>query len=573
MLYNLNKMRFSLHSCFLVALLLMAGKSFSQNALGEEIFEQKSNFTPVIKDAAVKQTDQPEITDTVQKIKNVTYTAPNILYKTSYQTSQIEPAKMVNEPLSKLYQSILKVGMGNYTMPYVDVFLNSLRNKDMAWGIRYNHLSSYAKFSGLGRTDFSDDNASIYAKKFYKKHTLSADFNYSRNSMHYYGFNDTIKNDNGNLYKQYFQTFEGKLRLQSHYGDTSKKINHDIHLNYSNYGDHYNTYENNIFGDALLNARINKESFNVLASVDYYSLHASHDTVNNIIAKVNPYFMAGGEKWKADIGVAGVLDNFNTTGTKYYFYPRLNIFYDVYQSIIIPYAGMDGGLTKNSYRSLSSVNPFVLSNLPYKNTDNKYNIYGGLRGALSSNTSYDVKVLYGRYNNMAYFLADYNASTDNTFANRYKVVYMNTNYLNVNAQVKYQYKEKMNFVAKGNYYGYTITDTSNVKPWHKPNFDLTFSANYNLKSKIILKADIFVIGQQWAQQQVNTTVNNVTVTSLQAVQLKGITDINLGAEYRYTKMLSFFASFNNIGSFRYYRWDKYPTQRFNFMVGLSFTPF
>jgi outer membrane receptor for ferrienterochelin and colicin len=196
-----------------------------------------------------------------------------------------------------------------------------------------------------------------------------------------------------------------------------------------------------------------------------------------------------------------------------------------------------------------------------------------LRGALSSNTSYDVKVLYGRYNNMAYFLADYNASTDNAFANRYKVVYMNTNYLNVNAQVKYQYKEKINFVAKGNYYGYTITDTSNVKPWHKPNFDLTFSANYNLKSKIILKADVFVIGQQWAQQQLKTTVNNVTVTSLQAVQLKGITDINLGAEYRYTKMLSFFASFNNIGNFRYYRWDKYPTQRFNFMVGLSFTPF
>ncbi len=564
-------MRFYLSKYFLLTLLIgFSYKGMSQNSLGEEIFEQKSNFTPVIKDAAVKQTDQPEIIDTVRKITNVTYTLPGVLYNTTYQTSQIEPAKMVNEPLPKLYQSLLKVGFGNYTMPYVDFFLNSLRNKDMTWGVRYNHLSSYAKFKGLGRTDFSDDNASIYAKKFYKKHTLSGDLNYSRNVVHYYGFNDTIYSaKDANLYKQYFQLFEGKLRLQSHYGDTTNKINHDIHLNYYNYGDHYSTYENNIFADGLFNAKINKESFNVLASVDYYNVHSTHDTVNNIIAKVNPYFAAGGDKWKADIGIAGVIDNFNTIGTKYYFYPRLNIFYDVYQSIVIPYAGLDGGLNKNSYRNLSSVNPFVLSNLPYKNTDNKYNVYGGLRGALSSNTSYDVKVLYGRYNNMAFFLADYNANVDNLFANRYKVIYMNTNYLNVNAQVKYQYKEKMNFIAKGNYYGYSIKDTSNAKPWHKPNFDLTFSVNYNLKSKIIFKADIFVIGKQWAQQQVID--NNAPV--LRSVQLKGITDINLGAEYRYTKMLSFFASFNNIGNFRYYRWDKYPTQRFNFMIGLSFTPF
>ncbi|MHB8260887.1 MAG: TonB-dependent receptor [Bacteroidia bacterium] len=552
--------------------------AFAQNALGEEIFEQKSNFTPVIKDAAVKQTDQPDIVDTVKKITNVAYSTPGIPYKTSYQTSTIEPAKMVNEPLSKLYQSMLKVGFGNYTMPYADVFLNGLRSKDLAWGIRYNHLSSDAKFAGLGRTNFSDDNASLYVKKFYKKHTLSAEANYNRNAIHYYGFSDTVYNANSaSNYQQVFQNFQGKLRLQSHYADTAKSINHDIHVNYYNYGDHYNTFENNVFADVLLTKHADKELFSVLASADYYNVHSSHDTINNIIARVNPSVAIGGEKWKANVGFEGVLDNFSATnsnfstnGSKYYVYPRINIFYDVFQSIIIPYAGMDGGLTKNSYKSLSSINPFVLSNLAYKNTDNKYNLYGGLRGALSSNLSYDAKVLYGRYNNMAYYLADYNYNaTDNPYANRYKVVYMNTNYLNINAQLKYQLKQKINFIAKGNYYGYTITDTSNVKPWHKPNFDLTFSANYNLKSKIILRADIFVIGKQWALQQ--TSANNVIVET--PVLLNGITDINLGAEYRYTKMLSFFANFNNIGNFSYYRWDKYPTQRFNFMVGLSFIPF
>lgn len=563
---------------FAITYSLLTNNCNAQNVLGEEIYEQKSNFTPVIKDAAVKQTDQPEIVDTVKKITNVTYTSPGNPYKTSYQTSTIEPAKMVNEPLNKLYQSMLKVGMGNYVMPYADVFFNSLRSKELYWGVRYNHLSSDAKFKDFGATNFSDDNASLYAKKFYKKHTLSADLNYNRNAIRYYGFSDTIPkvNSAGN-YKQAFQNFQGKLRLQSHYGDTSKSINHDIHVNYYNYGDHYNTFENNVFADALLNKHIEKASLLLLASVDYYNVHSTHDTVNNLIAKLTPYVAVGGGNWKGDIGVSVVCDNFfsiktnsGSSLTETNIYPRLNISYDVYQSIIIPYAGLDGGLQKNSYKSLSSVNPFVLSNLEYKNTDNKYNVYGGLRGALSSNLSYDAKVLYGRYNNMAYYLADYNYNAkDNPYANRYNVVYMNTNYLNVNGQLKYQLKQKLNIIAKGNYYGYNITDTSNVKPWHKPNFDLTFSAHYNLKSKIILKADIFVIGKQWALQQ--TTGNNIIVET--PVQLKGITDINLGAEYRYTKMLSFFANFNNIGNFSYYRWDKYPTQRFNFMVGLTFIPF
>ena len=55
--------------------------------------------------------------------------------------------------------------------------------------------------------------------------------------------------------------------------------------------------------------------------------------------------------------------------------------------------------------------------------------------------------------------------------------------------------------------------------------------------------------------------------------LTGIVDANLGAEYRYSKMLSFFVNINNIANTRYYRWEKYPNQRFNLMAGLTFIPF
>ncbi len=562
-------MRISLVKYVLFAMLVSLSYNGFAQGIGDVTVISDANYDPVIKEAA-KQSDRPEIIDTVKKITKVSYTTPARQFATGYKVSTIEPAKMVNEPLSKLYQMLIKAGVGTYTMPYAEIFYNNLRSKDLAWGIRYKHLSSHAKFDTLGSTDFSDNEASIYAKKFFKKHTLSGDFNYNRNVVHYYGFSDKqFPNVNASDYKQCFQLFEAKARLQSHYADTGKDINHDIHLNYANFGDRNKTFENNVFADGLLTMYKDHTKINALASVDYYNVMSAHDTLNNAIIRLNPYFEAGnGSKWKADVGINAVADYFDFKGTKYYFYPRFNVYYNIYQNLVIPYAGVSGGLEKNSFRSMAAANPFVLSELQYKNTNNRYNLYGGLRGALSSNTSYDIKALFGRYENMAYYLADYNTYPENQLANKYKVVYMNTNYLNVSGQVKYQLKEKINISAKGNFYSYKL-DTAGVYPWHKPNFDITFSGNYNLKSKIIIKADIYIIGKQWALQK--DIVNNAAVYT--AKQLNGITDMNIGIEYRYTKMLSAFVNFNNIGSFRYYRWDKYPTQKFNAMIGLTFVPF
>jgi outer membrane receptor protein involved in Fe transport len=126
----------------------------------------------------------------------------------------------------------------------------------------------------------------------------------------------------------------------------------------------------------------------------------------------------------------------------------------------------------------------------------------------------------------------------------------------------------MNLALKGNYYLYKPKNLE--RPYHKPDYDITLSALYNLRSKIIIKGDIFVIGNQWALTQVQDSVG---AYSLKPKLLNNLVDINLGAEYRYSKMLSFFVNFNNIANMRYYRWERYPSQRFNMMIGLSFVPF
>jgi len=52
--------------------------------------------------------------------------------------------------------------------------------------------------------------------------------------------------------------------------------------------------------------------------------------------------------------------------------------------------------------------------------------------------------------------------------------------------------------------------------------------------------------------------------------LNTIIDINLGLEYRYTKLLSFWTKFSNMTSQPYYMWNNYPSYRFRFMLGFTY---
>lgn len=550
---------------FIVVLLLgYVTAVMGQTNMNDINFQAESEFQPTIKDA-VKYSDIPEIRDTVKRINNSTYgIASNPLFP-KYEVAPITPAKMQNEPLSKLYHSMIKVGYGPvYNMPYGELWYNSLRSREMAYGVHYKHFSSMSQMDKVGYSGFSDNEAEIFAKKFYKKHTLSGDFNYKRNVVNYYGFDNELNHiDNKNYTKQRFQLFEPSVQLQSHYTDSSK-INHSIKLSYYNLQDIYNSAENNIKLFSELGTYINKEHFHVNVLADYYNHKKSNDTINDFIFTLNPYFEANGKKWHADLGLAATVDAFGSK-TKFYFYPQLNVFYDVYESIIVPYAGASGGLIKNSYRSLTNENPFINPNVHYANTHNKFNVFGGLRGNLSYNTSYDAKVSYGQYDSLQFFVIDYSDLTQ--LDNKFNVVYDNTSLLNVSGQVKYQYKEKIHFIAKGNYYLYKTKNL--IRAYHKTDYDITLSAIYNLKSKIIIKGDVFAIGNQWAL----TEVKDGEIYKTEPKLLNSLIDVNLGAEYRYSKMLSFFVKFNNIASMKYMRWEKYPTQGFNMMIGLTFIPF
>ena len=555
-------MSFKYSLLLLVFVISTTVKMYSQAVLDSMLIISVGSYKPTIVDAN-KIVANPIIVDSTKKLKVNGYNINNSRkITTGYDVEPIEAAQMVGEPLTKLYNGLVKIGFGNYKTPYGEAWYNNLRSKEYAYGLRLKHLSSQTKLEDYGFGGFSDNEISLYGKKFLKEHTLSGDFDYTRNVVHFYGFNTNLFETKDNDFTiQRFNYFGASTELKSHY-TKAERYNHDVKLNYYNLQDTYKSSESNFKASGYVQTAVLKEVLKVNASVDYYNYKTITDTTNNTIITINPNFIATGEKYRASIGVTGVMDIF--VKSKFYFYPNIDLSYNIVDNIIVPYAGATGKLQKNSFKALTDENPFVLSDLTMNNSNYKYELYGGLKGTLSSTVAYNARVSYSSIDNMALYVNN----TKDLLANRFDVIYDDAEVLNIRGEVSYQQREKLRINLCGEYYNYKMSIEQ--KAWYKPSMKFTLSANYNLRDKIVARVDLYYIDNQFAKTVVADSTSS-TGKKVVAQELKGVFDANIGVEYRYTKKLGFYVNFNNIANFRYYRYNNYPTQRISFMAGLSYS--
>jgi hypothetical protein len=561
----------------LVCLLMMCGFNVlaqDKDTVGTWIVIGTGNFNPEITDAN-KISGNPEIKDSTKKIPVAPISIDSKKINTPFAVDPIIPAQISGEPLTKLYPGLVKIGLGNYATPYGEVWYNSLRSKEVAYGLRLKHLSSSPKYSAYensgvfsksafknyGYAGFSNNEISLYGKKFLKEHTLSGNFDYKRDVFHYYGYDASLNMLEKDQTVQRFSLFAAAAGLKSHY-TKAERFNHEMQLSYYNLMDLYKSSENNIRANGYMQTAISGEVLKINGLVDYYNYKTEQDTSDNTVIELNPNFIASGEKYRASLGLTAAMDIHN--GSKFYFYPNVELSYNIFDEIIIPYAGVSGSLKKNSFKSITDENPFVRSDLDTRNTNTKYEFFGGLKGTLSSKIAYATRVSYASVGNLQMYVNDFSDILENKF----DVVYGDAEILNVRGEVSYQSREKLRFNLRGNYYNYKMKNE--IRAWFKPQVEITLSANYNLKDKIVVRADMFYIDSQFARIPEKDD-NGSNTGKMLAKEIKGVFDANIGLEYRYTKKLGFFLNFNNIASQGYNRWYKYPTQRFGIMGGLSYS--
>lgn len=548
--------------CYSLFILFPNKDSWGQKILKDTMVTVVKSFQPTIADA-YKINDMPVVKDSIPPPPKLNYSINSKKVFTPFTVETLKSAKMVGEPLTKLYSSFIKVGAGNYNTPYVEIFHANGRSKDISYGAHLKHFSSKADMEGYGFGGLSDNQIELFGKKFFRKHTLAGNLDYNRNVIHYYGYDTSIVHLSDKDYiKQRYSNIGGNAALQSHYTD-SVHANYFLKLKYYYLTDFYKTSENNIYAAGDFSGYYEKQLVHVPVTVDYYNNKSATDTANSVLIGLAPYITASGDKWSTRIGIGVSIEGNQNNKSRFLFYPNIDFNYNVVENIIIPYAGFTGGLKKNSLKTLTDENPFLVPNPDMKNTNTKWEMYGGLRGSISKTLSYNTRTSYSKTEDLYFFVND----NSDLFIKGFNVVYDDATIWNVHGELQFQSTEKIKLIAKGDYNKCTMA--TELKPWHRPTLQLTFSGNYNLKNKIIVCADVFVVGKRFAYSTAQGQGLGVTVSSTSITELKTIVDANLSLEYRYSKKLSGFLNFNNLGFKRYEIWNNYPSYKFNFLAGIT----
>ncbi len=548
----------------LLGLLVLAHTSAFAQIPSNEEFEVINIMDRVTKNA-IKLGENPVIdNDTLEK-PELNYSVLSKEIPLEYEVDHIPPAKLGSESVERLYHSYVKAGFGNYTTPLFELSINKLRSKKASMGLFLHHLSSSGNLANVGFPGFSDNEARFFASKYYDNYTLNGSLDYQRNVVHFYGYdaNDslldaTLNRDNT---KQRFSFIGTNVELVQSKKNKPKWLNR-VALDYYNYMDLFDSQENKVGFDLGLNKAIKKKyTFTFDASIDYYNHKFTALTFDNIIFSLQPMIGMEGKRGTLMIGTTLAFDA-TSNGSVTHMYPQAYGHYDIVDDILIFFGEVTGGVRKNSYRSLTLDNPFLNPNGNLENTSENATFAGGLRGAFSKRMTFSARVSQSFSADMPFFVND----TSIIAGNQFDVIYDDASLLNLRGELGYQVTEKISATARVDYYKYTMD--KELMAWFKPEIVGSLGARYSMRDKIIVRADVYYIHEQFAKTY---GVDSLGAATVVPITLKGLIDANLGVEYRYSRALSAFVNFNNLAAYHYYRWHQYPSQRFNFLAGLTFS--
>ena len=547
---------------FITALVsLIANSSIAQSQLPPDTFKVVKEYEPTLIDANKINFD-PVIDDDLKIELDLSYSFLTKQLPVKFQVEPIQPAKIKGEPLVKLYNGYARLGVGNALLPFGEVYYNNSRSKEYSIGghARYYNMGKVNNIKGIENQDL---HVELFGNRFWKRNTLSSNVSFDRQDFNYYGYYNLDPQNRVELPKQDLEQYYNRISAQVALKTTKQdsfNLRHSGDIRYELTTNAMDHQENNVVLNANLSQFKNSELYNLDIMVDYNQYQFNK---NSTIIGLKPQVSTIGDKFRINAGLGVFIDA--DSQADFHFYPIAEVKYNVIDDILVPYIGVNGETRRVNYASITKENLFVANDIELRNTNEKFNLYAGVRGTLSKKLSFNLSGSFKRTTDDYLFVQL--ADTNRTLSKEYHAVYDEIDELNFKGEMAYQVNEKITLYGQAHYF---IFETTNqAEAWHRPDVKASISGAYNLKDKIIIKTDLIFLGEQFARGEANLDLNNAIV-DYKLVKLKSIFDANLNVEYLYTKRLSAFVQFNNIGGINFEKYKDYPTQGFNVWGGLTY---
>ncbi len=504
----------------------------------------------------------PELPRVDTTIKRQDYQVPPKSFEVEYLAPRIRPITYKSdEEIPDAYNFYAKLGAGLPRAIYGDgSFSKHVEVSDKSsYDIGLNLLHHSANFSNnevenqrFGLTKAQGEGTYYFEQGF----AVNSKLGYTSNRVSYYGYNFDEFYDDGpqdkEAVKQLFGIFDFGASIFNGV-QTAGDFNYNAGVDLYTMGDEFASNE---FGLALKGNATKwiqgKHSFDIGLMTDftwYDDTLINKETLHNFT--LHPSFTFHAHAFKLKVGGRLVSNNDEFTP-----FPDVEAVLNLTGNELALFVGLEGDLQKNTFRSLTTYNPYLHTRLePGTLRNTKYfNAFAGVRGNLKF-FEYTAQIGYKPTNDLAMFI--YRFDGDNIYD--FDVVYDDVNIVNISGSVKAV--PIKNLTVTGTLSQSFFDEKTEFRTWHVPSFQANFQALYTSSDgKLSAKAQLFL-------------ENGVSANRIGGVNrwdtLGALYDLSLGGEYWFVKNFGAFLEVNNLLNNERERWRYYKTYGINVLGGIT----
>ena len=563
---------------YIAAILFVTQIVFAQKKdenIGTEVVNVVKPYTPTISDAfKVKETPSLDDEET-QKKENIKYTIFSFPVASTFAPAKGKAAGVDKSPQEKIFSNYLTLAAGNYGTVNAELFVTENVSNTDYFGGSLRHSSSQGGIDGV----FLDDkfmNTTLDLTYGSRTNTMNwnADLGYQHQIYNWYGFYP------GTITPETLATIDEQQTYHTLYVGGRLGLNNilkESSVKFTRFWDAFGSAENRFVAKPSLEFDIVEQKIKADFVLDYISGSFDKNMVGNAGIKygfTNVGFQPSIKIQKDDLTVNAGVGFFYSAAqeqgeSKFFIYPQVTGSYRVVGDLMIFYAGLEGGLKQNSYRDFVQENFFVSPTLVVAPTDQKYDIYVGLKGKLANSVSYNIRGSYLNEDNRALFKSngyeELVGFEGYQYGNSFNVVYDKLKTVSFFGELKADFSKNVAFGINGTFSSYS-TDVEN-EAWNLPALKLGASLDVNITQKWYAGTNVFFVGERKDFAHFASLTQPTFDTE---VTLDSFFDLNAHIGYKHSERLTFFLKGNNLANQDYQRWLNFPVQGLQVLGGANY---
>ncbi len=527
-----------------------------RNAVTEEV-EVIRSYKPVLADA-VKIRRSPNLNDTKPFNPQVKYDLIDKRLELNSGIRELEAQKLAEEIAEQRKNNFAKLGFGNLGTGLAQLNIATGQDPALQAGFNFNHLSMSGKEN---QQKISKQSLSGYGRSIGDVLALEGKLGYDRLGTYFYGTDPMGSFLNLNPQKQRFNHFNAEgLLFNRTDADDETSFSYAAKASGYIFNNVFNGKENAIVISGGLGKDLNKFHLGANVAVDITTSKDSAYSFNNNLFKLNPYIKIQTEVLKLTGGINYVNEFGNNQ--RIHIFPAISLDFMLIKNYLTIFGNFGGNVEKTTLKGLSDENPYINQNVLLKNTVDKIDVSGGIRGTFAPNVGYKAMVNYKTIGDLSYFV------NDSTERNKFNVAYMtgNTNVIGFDGELNISFSEAFNLDSKISIKQYDNDNEDHA--WLRPGFTLQSTASFKIVDKVKISGDLLFQGETKAK--IFDIPSNFPASTYTVKTMKAFADISVGADYQYNKQISAFFRVNNILGNDYQRLPYYNNYGINILGGVSY---